>query len=97
MRRAFDPPHRTRKPARSFDDSLAQSGLYSEQRRERRAAGDLGHFLLELDDSISDFLALPVFISSSAGRLARVGDPLTRAILAYPEVDEPIRLCSHLS
>ena len=57
MRRAFDPQHRTRKPARSFDDSPAQSCLHSEQERERRAAGALGHFLLELDDTISDFLA----------------------------------------
>ena len=57
MRRAFDPPHRTRKPARSFDDSLAQSCLHSEQGREWRAAGDLCHFLLELDDTIPDFFA----------------------------------------
>ncbi len=56
VRRAFDPPHRTRKPARSFDDSLAQPGLHPKQRRERRAAGDLGHFLVELDESISDLL-----------------------------------------
>jgi hypothetical protein len=68
MWRAFDPPHRTRKPARSFDDSLAQSCLHSEQRGERRAAGDLGHFLLELDDSISDFLAR---VDSEARELTR--------------------------
>src|SRR6266481_6330266 len=68
MWRAFDPPHRTRKPARSFDYSLAQSGLHSEQRRERRATGDLGHFLLELNDSISDFLA---HVDSDARELLR--------------------------
>jgi hypothetical protein len=68
MRRAFDPPQRARKPARSFDDSLAQSRLHSEQGRERRAAGDLGHFLLKLDDTISDFLA---HVDSDARELPR--------------------------
>jgi hypothetical protein len=68
MRRAFGPPYRTRKPARSSDDSLAQSCLHSEQGRERRAAGDLGHFLLELDDTISDFLAR---VDSDARELPR--------------------------
>jgi hypothetical protein len=68
MRRAFEPPHRTCKPARSFDDSLAQTGLNSEQRRERCAAGDLGHFLLELDDSISECLA---HLDSDARELPR--------------------------
>src|SRR5258708_15905867 len=55
--RHFDPPHRTCKPARSFDDSLAQPGLHPKQRRERGTAGELGHLLVKLDDSISDFLA----------------------------------------